>query len=55
MRAYSYWSDVTTLTFKPVASNGDFNILFASGAHNDEEPFDGRGGTLAHVFVLFYK
>lgn len=46
MEAFSYWSEVTPLTFTPVALDGDLKFLFASGAHNDEEPFDGKGGIL---------
>ncbi|XP_060091299.1 matrilysin [Heteronotia binoei] len=49
-RAFQVWSDVTPLTFRRVNGPADIEILFAYGAHGDNYPFDGRGGTLAHAF-----
>ncbi|XP_015277101.1 PREDICTED: matrix metalloproteinase-18-like [Gekko japonicus] len=49
-RAFKVWSDVTPLTFTRVSGTADIEILFASRAHGDNSPFDGRGGTLAHAY-----
>jgi len=43
-RAFSVWSDVTTLEFDEVQSgHADIHIEFASGYHHDGYPFDGQG------------
>ena len=47
--AFSEWSKNSALKFKQQAKNGDLKILFAPGNHNDDFPFDGKGGVLAHV------
>ncbi|XP_077200324.1 matrix metalloproteinase-18-like [Paroedura picta] len=49
-RAFKVWSDVTPLTFRRVYGPADIEIWFAYGAHGDNNPFDGRGGILAHAF-----
>lgn len=52
-RAFSRWSEVTTLTFAEVdaaAVKPDITIGFFSGDHGDGEGFDGTLGTLAHAF-----
>ncbi|KAM8976421.1 matrix metalloproteinase-18-like [Pelodytes ibericus] len=51
-RALKVWSDVTPLTFTRVYDAPvDIEISFAAQVHNDFNPFDGRGGTLAHAFA----
>ena len=51
MRAFSYWSQVSSLTFRPTeTSSPNLNILFAPKDHKDNYPFDGPGGVLAHAF-----
>ncbi|CAA7407683.1 unnamed protein product [Spirodela intermedia] len=52
-RAFSRWSEVTTLTFAQVDAavvEPDITIGFFSGDHGDGEAFDGALGTLAHAF-----
>ncbi|XP_072898016.1 uncharacterized protein [Hemitrygon akajei] len=50
--AFKVWSDVTPLTFvKQAAGEADIMILFARRNHGDLNPFDGRGGILAHAFA----
>nr|XP_056714846.1 matrilysin-like [Euleptes europaea] len=49
-RAFNVWSEVTPLTFHRVYGPADIEILFAYGAHGDGNPFDGRGGVLAHAY-----
>uniref|UniRef100_A0A8C5Q962 Peptidase metallopeptidase domain-containing protein n=1 Tax=Leptobrachium leishanense TaxID=445787 RepID=A0A8C5Q962_9ANUR len=50
-KACKVWSDVTPLTFTRVFNDvADIDILFARGAHNDFQPFDGPGKYLAHAF-----
>ncbi|CAA6670605.1 unnamed protein product [Spirodela intermedia] len=53
-RAFSRWSEVTTLTFAQVDAavvEPDITIGFFSGDHGDGEAFDGALGTLAHNWV----
>ncbi|XP_020667514.3 macrophage metalloelastase [Pogona vitticeps] len=50
-KALKVWSDVTPLKFTKTTGPADIEIWFASGAHGDFYPFDGRGGTLAHAFA----
>lgn len=53
LRAMQEWSKVVKVTWSPGTStigSRTVNILFASGAHGDGYPFDGRGNVLAHTF-----
>ncbi|XP_052582687.1 macrophage metalloelastase [Peromyscus californicus insignis] len=50
-KAFQVWSDVTPLRFRKIyKGEADIMIRFAFGAHGDPNPFDGRGGTIAHAF-----
>ena len=50
--AFEIWSCYTPLTFTEVnsASNADIVILWGSGSHGDDYPFDSQNGVLAHAF-----
>jgi hypothetical protein len=53
LRAMQEWSKVVKVAWSPGTSavgTQTVNILFASGAHGDGFPFDGRGNVLAHTF-----
>ncbi|KAF9606876.1 hypothetical protein IFM89_029475 [Coptis chinensis] len=52
-RAFGRWSSVTHFTFEEVQDyrTSDLTIGVHGGAHGDGNPFDGRGGTLAHAFA----
>ncbi|MDP8979285.1 MAG: matrixin family metalloprotease [Acidobacteriota bacterium] len=55
-RALAEWSKVAAVNFTltdQTAGNRTLAVLFASGAHGDGYPFDGRGGILAHTFYPF--
>jgi hypothetical protein len=51
-KALTIWSAVIELNFLLVPSNtsADITITFASRAHGDTMPFDGKGMVLAHAF-----
>ncbi|KAK7602622.1 hypothetical protein V9T40_008211 [Parthenolecanium corni] len=49
-KAFDAWSEVSPLSFvRKTYGKADIEIRFESGDHGDEDPFDGRGGTLAHA------
>uniref|UniRef100_A0A8C9PCS4 Matrix metallopeptidase 17 n=1 Tax=Spermophilus dauricus TaxID=99837 RepID=A0A8C9PCS4_SPEDA len=49
--ALKVWSDIAPLNFHEVAgSAADIQIDFSRADHQDEYPFDGPGGTVAHAF-----
>ncbi|NXI60092.1 MMP7 protein, partial [Chloroceryle aenea] len=51
-RAFTVWSNVTPLQFRRIyLGYADIMIAFASRAHGDGYPFDGKGNTLAHAFA----
>ncbi|MED6149976.1 hypothetical protein PIB30_067757 [Stylosanthes scabra] len=52
-RAFSRWSEVTTINFTETTSfsDADVKVGFYTGNHGDGEPFDGVLGTLAHSFA----
>ncbi|CAG0888863.1 unnamed protein product [Cyprideis torosa] len=54
-RAFDVWTKYTPLTFTRKKS-GDVHIdvRFERGEHGDGDPFDGRGGTLAHAYFPIY-
>jgi hypothetical protein len=56
IRAMAEWAKVIQLTWQPGTgslANRTVNILFASGAHGDDFPFDGPGGVVAHTFYPY--
>merc|ERR1711962_832833 len=53
--AFTMWEEVSGLSFSYRASGDpDIEIKWESFAHGDGDPFDGRGGTLAHGFYPRY-
>lgn len=54
-RAFQVWGEHSGLTFTQKQSGKvHINILFVSGEHGDGEPFDGKGGTLAHAYFPMF-
>ncbi|KAM8976355.1 matrix metalloproteinase-18-like [Pelodytes ibericus] len=50
-KAFKVWSDVTPLTFTRIYNKeSDIEISFLTGDHQDNSPFDGPNGILAHAF-----
>ena len=51
VQAFNYWSSVTNIQFfEKTLGNVDIPIDFVTFSHGDGDPFDGRGGTLAHAY-----
>ncbi|XP_033628063.1 matrix metalloproteinase-24-like [Asterias rubens] len=49
--ALQIWGDAIPNTFRRVhVGSADIEISFSVGLHQDDYPFDGPGGTLAHAF-----
>ena len=53
-QAFDLWSGATNLRIKEDRSSADkdvdIQISFEIGYHDDDYPFDGQGGVLAHAF-----
>lgn len=53
MRGLTEWSKYVQVDFTPALTPSaphTVSLLFASGSHGDQYPFDGPGGVLAHTF-----
>ncbi|XP_028655996.1 collagenase 3-like isoform X1 [Erpetoichthys calabaricus] len=51
-KAFAVWTKVTPLKITQIYSGtADIMILFVTGDHGDNSPFDGPGGFLAHAFA----
>jgi hypothetical protein len=49
--AFATWESASLLNFVDNATaSADIEVLWGSGAHGDDYPFDGPGGVLAHAF-----
>lgn len=54
-KAFNVWSMHTDLNFTAKVKNPvHIEIRFEEGEHGDGDPFDGRGGTLAHAYFPIY-
>ncbi|XP_067014359.2 matrix metalloproteinase-14 isoform X2 [Anabrus simplex] len=54
-KAFDVWAEYTDLTFTAKSSGSvHIEIRFETGEHGDGDPFDGRGGTLAHAYFPVY-
>ncbi|KFD69633.1 hypothetical protein M514_01999 [Trichuris suis] len=54
-KAFRVWEQHSLLRFKQVPSRtANIDIAFVKKMHGDGEPFDGRGGILAHAFFPQY-
>lgn len=50
-KAFSVWGRETNLKFERLSrGKAHIEIRFESGRHGDDDPFDGKGGTLAHAY-----
>jgi len=50
-KAFNMWQEVSGLSFtEKTSGKADIKISFAKGKHGDGNPFDGRGGVLAHAY-----
>ena len=55
MLIFQAWSKVTPMTFtRKTSGTVDIDIRFANSWHGDNNPFDGKGQTLAHAFFPQY-
>ncbi|PIA40354.1 hypothetical protein AQUCO_02500206v1 [Aquilegia coerulea] len=52
VQAFGKWTTVSLFTFEEIQDYNASDIVIGvhTGDHGDENPFDGRGGTLAHAF-----
>jgi len=55
-QSFKVWEEASALTFTEVGQYDKAQIVikFARGDHGDGDPFDGRGGTLAHAYFPLY-
>jgi matrix metalloproteinase-14 (membrane-inserted) len=54
-KALNVWAEVTDLTFEQrTFGKVHIDIKFEDRMHGDGDPFDGKGGTLAHAFFPVY-
>ena len=54
-KAFSMWQRESSLRFEEKTfGSADIEIKFVKGNHGDGNPFDGRGGVLAHAFYPRY-
>jgi len=49
-QAFSMWERASPLTFRRSSGRVNIEIRFETGAHGDEDNFDGPGGVVAHAF-----
>lgn len=52
-RAFAVWASYADLTFTQInlaKQSRSIDILWATGAHGDNDPFDSSGGALAHAY-----
>jgi len=47
--AFTRWMSIAGVQVQEVESNGQIEISWVSGEHGDSQPFDGRGGVVAHA------
>lgn len=47
--AVAAWDAVADITLEEVAADGDIVISWVTGEHGDRNPFDGKGGCVAHA------
>eukprot|EP00092_Neocalanus_flemingeri_P003487 GFUD01003738.1.p1 GENE.GFUD01003738.1~~GFUD01003738.1.p1 ORF type:complete len:277 (+),score=69.85 GFUD01003738.1:77-907(+) len=54
-KAFTMWENESNLVFRRINSgNADIKISFEKYEHEDDKPFDGQGGVLAHAFFPQY-
>lgn len=49
-QAFSMWERASPLSFRRSSGRVNIEIRFETGAHGDEDNFDGPGGVVAHAF-----
>ena len=55
--ALEMWANISSLSFQHVAADTpkiDIEVMFEAKNHGDEDPFDGKGGVLAHAYFPRY-